>query len=159
MKHTKTLCIIAFIALSMSACDSNKKQIKKTAYGYLNATANYRIEEAYPYATKNTCETTLSFLQNTLIPMTDSNYIAANTPATIVIDDIRVDGDSAWVDYTKDTPIKKIEASVFLKKENGKWLVDIPIAKSIGLSPTNNKGTATITGISVADSNTNTTNM
>lgn len=122
------LLIVASLSITLSSCNNEKKQILNTAQGYLDATGNYRIEEAYPYATRNTRETTLTFLTENIIPLLDSNYIKSNTPATINIDSAFILNDTAWIFYTKTTPIKKLNNQIYLIKEDGKWLVDIPIA-------------------------------
>ncbi|MBO7490463.1 MAG: hypothetical protein J6T88_09310 [Bacteroidales bacterium] len=117
----------ALIAVSiLASCNSDKKNIEKVAYGYLNATGNYLADEAMPYATPETQET-LRFLKEVLIPLTDTSYIAANTPAEITINNIEVAKDTALVYYTKVTPLKTLEAQITVIKFDGKWLVDLPL--------------------------------
>ena len=127
-KKSTFLLAIAGLCFALTGCNNNERQIRKAAQGYLDATGNYKIEEAYPYATKTTRETTLPYLTDYLIPMADSNYIKANTPATIVIDSVTIMGDTAWVSYTKKTPLRGLKNQICLIKEDGKWLVDIPLA-------------------------------
>lgn len=119
--------LIASMCIALTSCNNDEKQIRKAAQGYLEATGNYLIEDAYPYATKITRKTTLPYLTDYLLPITDSNYIKANTPATIVIDSIFIAEDSAWVLYTKTTPLRAVQNQVCLIKEEGKWLVDLPL--------------------------------
>ncbi|MCR4817090.1 MAG: hypothetical protein K5842_07935 [Bacteroidales bacterium] len=119
--------LITLAALILFSCNSDKRQIEKAAYGYLNATGNYRIDEAYPYATKETRETTLKYITQIILPMTDSNYLKSNVPATIVIDSIIYQQDTAFAFYTKTTPIKTLKNIVCLIREDGKWLVDVPL--------------------------------
>ncbi len=121
-----TLTTIAL--LTLVSCNSDKKQILKAAEGYLDATGNYRIEEAYPYATKETRETTLKFMSEIIMPLTDTNYIKSNSPAEIKIDSILRDTDTAWVFYTKTTPLKTLTNSICLIREEGQWLVDVPLS-------------------------------
>lgn len=110
------------------SCNSEEKRVEKAAYGYLNATGNYRIDEAEPYASQVTRERTLPFIKEKLIPMTDTNYIKANQPATIVIDSVRVlCADTATVDYTKTTPIKILTGTIYMVKEEGKWGAYVPL--------------------------------
>lgn len=110
------------------SCNSEEKRVEKAAYGYLNATGNYRIDEAEPYASQVTRERTLPFIKEKLIPMTDTNYIKANQPATIVIDSVRVlCADTATVDYTKTTPIRVLTGTIYMVKEEGKWGAYVPL--------------------------------
>lgn len=111
----------------LSACNGDKKEIEANALGYLNATGNYLIDEAMPYATKETRETTLTFLRDNLIPMTPQDYIRSNTPATITINNINILNDTAYVTYTKNTPIQTLENEIRLVKEEGQWLVNVPL--------------------------------
>ena len=41
---------------------------------------------------------------------------------------LMVVGDTAWVLYTKTTPLKRYQNTIYLIKEEGKWLVDVPLA-------------------------------
>ncbi|MBP5645191.1 MAG: hypothetical protein J6W95_04610, partial [Bacteroidales bacterium] len=73
-------------------------------------------------------ERTLPFIKEKLIPMTDTNYIKANQPATIVIDSVRVlCADTATVDYTKTTPIRVLTGKIYMVKEEGKWGAYVPL--------------------------------
>ena len=112
----------------MASCQSDEKKIEKVSLGYLNATANYNANEAMIYATRTTRDTTLPFLRDVMIPLTDTNYIKANTPATVKIDNISVGEDTAWVRYTRYTPAETTSNMVRVTKENGQWLVDVPLA-------------------------------
>lgn len=125
MKYYTLITVVCLLLLS--ACNSDKKEIRTNALGYLQATGNYLIDEAMPYATKETQETTLAFLRDKLIPMTPQDYIKSNTPATIVIDNIAIQNDTAYVKYTKNTPIKTLENEIMLVQENGQWLVYVPL--------------------------------
>lgn len=132
----KTAILIASLAvLTLWGCNNEQRQITKAAEGYLKATGNYRIEEAYPYATRETREVTLPYMSEVLIPATDSAYLAANVPATIVLDSLLIENDTAWVAYTKTTPIKKLSNIIYLVKEDGKWLVDVVIDTSNSFAP------------------------
>lgn len=126
MKHLLT--ILAAATILFASCSSEEKEIEKAAYGYLNATGNYRIDEAEPYASQVTRERTLPFIKEKLIPMTDTNYIKANQPAKIIIDSVRVlCTDTAKVDYTKTTPIKILTGTIYMVKEEGKWGAFVPL--------------------------------
>ena len=74
----------------MTACKSDERMIEKNAMGYLMAMGNYRIAEAENYATTETINHTLHFIENTIMPNLDSSYIVQNTPATIEIKEIRI---------------------------------------------------------------------
>ena len=130
-----TFAILAATMLLFMACSSEEKDIEKAAYGYLNATGNYRIDEAMPYASQETRERTLPFLKDKIIPMTDTNYIKANQPAKIVIDSVRVIcADTAKVDYTKTTPIKILTGTIYMVLEDGKWGAYVPLNIPDGIS-------------------------
>lgn len=122
-----TIWAVAGAMCLLAGCDSDTKEIKEVAQGYLDATGNYLIEEAMPYANQETRETTLPFLRDNLIPMTPKEYIESNTPATIELGQIVQAGDTAVVCYTKTTPIKVLESEVMVVKEEGKWLVYVPL--------------------------------
>jgi hypothetical protein len=125
----KRILFIAAVALLFTACNSEERQIEKAAYGYLDAMGNYRIDDAEPFASQETRERTLPFVKNTLIPMTDTAYIQANQPATIVIDSLRIlCSDTAKVDYTKTTPLKTLTGTIHMVKEEGRWLAYVPLA-------------------------------
>ena len=126
MKYFSIMAAICTMCL-MTACNSDKKEIARVAQGYLDATGNYLVEEAMPYANKETREVTLPFLRDKLIPMTPQEYMESNTPATIELGEISVKGDTAMVCYTKTTPIKVLENEIMVVKEEGQWLVYVPL--------------------------------
>lgn len=127
----------AALILLFSSCSNEEKKITDAAMGYLNATANYRIDDAFPFASKDTRENTLPFIKEKLLPITDTASIRANTPATIEITEIRIGIDSAEVDYVKNTPLHTTENTILLIKEEGKWVVDVTLAlpETITVSP------------------------
>lgn len=127
----------AALILLFSSCSNEEKKITDAAMGYLNATANYRIDDAFPFASKDTRENTLPFIKEKLLPITDTESIRANTPATIDITEIRIGIDSAEVDYIKNTPLHTTENTILLIKEEGKWVVDVTLAlpETITVSP------------------------
>ena len=139
--NTRKILVAAIVLaiLTLTACNSDRRQVEKVAYGYLIAAANYQIDDAMPYVTKVTREVTLPFFRDKMIPITDTAYIVANTPAEITITDVRFEGDSAWVDFTQETPSRIIEGSINVVKEDGKWLVDLPLElpETISVSPQN----------------------
>lgn len=125
MKH-RIIIAVCLLGL-LGACNSDKKEIRRVAQGYLDATGNYLIDEAMPYANQQTQETTLKFLNETLIPITPKEYMESNTPATIHIDSIDVQGDTACVSYTKTTPIKTLSSKIDVVREESGWLVNVPL--------------------------------
>lgn len=126
MKYRHFIIAACLVGL-LGACNSDKKEIRRVAQGYLDATGNYLIDEAMPYANQKTQETTLAFLRETLIPITPKEYMESNTPATIVIDSIDIQGDTAHVSYTKTTPIKTLSSKIDLVREESGWLVNVPL--------------------------------
>lgn len=126
----KIIILSTLVTLFSTACNSEKKQIHDTALEYIIATGNYRLDDAMPYATKETREVTLPALRDIIIPAVDSSIIASNTPATATIDNILIQDDTAWVDYTKTTPAGTSSNTLYLIKEDGKWLVDVVLNKT-----------------------------
>ncbi len=129
----KTIRIITlyFVATLLTAsCQQRqeRKNIEQAAYRYLDAMANFRIDDAIPYASKQTREETIPFAKNFLLANTDSSVIAASTPATIVIDSIKVGNDTAIVSYTQTNPLRIKISSITVIKEDGQWLIDMPLA-------------------------------
>ena len=99
----------------------------EAAYGYIITTGNYQLDEAAAYASKVTREHTLPFLKDTILPLVDSSFLAASVPATATIDTILVKNDTAWVDYTKTTPLGKTQGTLTMVQEEGKWLAYVPL--------------------------------
>lgn len=120
--------IVAAAAILFSACvQSETHKIEQAAKGYLEAMGNYRIDEAAPFATKQTREKSLPWL-NKMKERSDSSFINANQPATIRIKETRMLTDtSARVYYHKSTPINEDDDSVTVILENGQWLVDVKV--------------------------------
>lgn len=114
----------------LASCGSNpRKEIEKTAYDYLYAMGNYRLDDARPYASTPTCERTLDFFQNYIMPKTDTNYIVSNTPATIDILGVELLSDTtAVVSYSKTTPLQVQSGKLDMVKENGRWCAEVIIA-------------------------------
>ena len=137
-----TACLMSLFA----ACNNDKKEIANVAQGYLDATGNYLIDEAMPYANQETREKTLTYLRDVLIPMTPKEYMESNTPATIVLGDIAIEEDTAVVKYTKTTPIKKLENEIMVVKEEGKWLVYVPLVLPEGILIDGRNGTVSQVG-------------
>ena len=118
-------------AVVLASCGDNpQKEIHNCAYGYLDAMGNYRIEDAKPYASRQTCEKTLEVLQKSLMPKVDTNYIKSNTPATIEILGVEVLSDTtAVVNYKKTTPITvQNDGRLDMIKEDGRWCAEVIIA-------------------------------
>ena len=139
-----TIWLATCVLWLLAACNNDKKEIAQAAQGYLNATGNYLIEDAMPYANKETREKTLPFLRDKLIPMTPQEYLDSNTPATIELGEIVQVGDTAVVFYTKTTPIKRLESEILVVKEDGQWLVFVPLEIPERISTDGKNATATI---------------
>ena len=119
----------ALALLLCVACASEKKDIEKAVYAYLDAMGNYKIDDARPYASIKTCETTLDVIQKNLMPKVDTNYIKSNTPATIEIQGVEVLSDTtAVVNYKKTTPITtQNDGRLDMIKEDGRWCAEVII--------------------------------
>lgn len=127
MKRPIPVFILLLAAGLLAGCKSEKERIAETAYGYVIATGNYQIDEAIPYASKETRENTLPFLKNVILPLTDTNFLNSNTPATATIDTVIIEDDTAWAAYTKITPLGTTYGILALIKEEGNWLVHAPL--------------------------------
>ena len=112
----------------LCCCDSTEsRQIERAAYGYLDALGNYRIDDARPYATQQTCDVTLDFF-NHIMPMVDTAYVISNTPAEIVIKSVCRETDTtAYVLFHKSTPIIQQDDTLRMVKRDGRWLAHVVI--------------------------------
>ena len=124
MKATRTT-ILALLAVLLASCNSQQKTIGDAAYGYLDAVANYRFDDAYPYASQRTQDVTLRFFKD-ILTRTDTAYINKNTPAKVTIDQVIVTSDStAQVVYSKTTPITRQQHdTVDMVREESRWVVE-----------------------------------
>ena len=124
MKKT-TLLLTATIALLLFSCSTERKKIERNAYNYAYAMANYNIDEAEPYATPETRNTTLVIARR-LVQAVDSSYIISDTPAQIKILDIEIYNDTqAYALYHKTTPIKDFCDTLYLRKRDGNWYAHV----------------------------------
>lgn len=124
MKQIPHLMLALLAAAVLSACDNAKTEIEQAARGYLDALGNYRIADARPYATEQTCDVTLTFF-DTLMAHTDPQAYADNIPAEITINGVTMTSDStATVAFHKSTPSIQQDGSVEVVKVDGRWLVD-----------------------------------
>ena len=116
--------------LLMAGCNTDEKKIETVAYSYLDAMGNYKIDDARPYASAETCEKTLDVLLHHIMPKVDTNYIKSNTPATIEILGVEVLSDTtAVVNYKKTTPITvQNDGRLDMIKEDGRWCAEVIIA-------------------------------
>ncbi|MCQ2278232.1 MAG: hypothetical protein MJZ62_02925 [Bacteroidales bacterium] len=126
----KRLFFLSLATICFFGCTNN--QIKEAAIGYLTAEGNYKFEEAKPYASQLTLETKIKFEQEIIQPQMDTNAAFAesckkNTPATITIDEIKKEGKTAVVKYTKTTPIQTQKGELKVIEEDGKWKAHQPI--------------------------------
>ncbi len=121
------IIIFSMCLLFLCSCKSKNAEIETTAWQYLDAMGNYRIDDAAPFATRYTRENTLPIAKD-LTEKTDSNYIRSNTPAEITIrGSKKLTDTSAFVYYHKHTPITEQEDSLLMLLEEGSWLADVRI--------------------------------
>ena len=115
--------------LFMAGCNTDEKKIETVAYNYLDAMGNYKIDDARPYASAETCEKTLDVLLHHIMPKVDTNYIKSNTPATIEILGVEILSDTtAVVNYKKTTPITtQNDGRLDMIKEDGRWCAEVII--------------------------------
>lgn len=131
MKHTtRRVILLTMAALTLWGCNSNENQIRKIAYGYLDAMGNYRIAEAYPYATPETQEGTLRYVEQNIMPLIDSaDLFSKETPAKITIKKVTMTSDTtATVEFQKSTPTSEKTNSINLVKRGEQWMVNVILA-------------------------------
>lgn len=120
---TNALFFTLATALLLTACTSDEKEIRTVAYNYLDALGNYRPTDARPYATQQTCDVTLEFME-LMVEHTDSSVYADNIPATITVGVVNIIEDTtAIAAFHKSTPSKEQEGKINLVKREGKWRV------------------------------------
>lgn len=126
-KNILTLSILALCLAFLQSCNGPENAIKESAMGYLNAMGNYQFDEALPYASEKTRTETIEFIQGTIMPLVDTAYIKANTPATIEITKVDCLSDStAKVAYVKHTPLQpRQNGDLDMILENGKWVAEV----------------------------------
>lgn len=124
MKSLLSFAFALVATLALSACTNDQKEIEETAMGYLDALGNYRVSDARPFSTPQTCDVTLSFFE-AMMANTDPTVYANNIPATITIGEITMNDDStATVAFHKSTPSVEQDGTITVIKMDGKWLVD-----------------------------------
>ena len=131
MKKSFGWIIVAIASTLFVSCKSEQSLIEEAALGYLTAMGNYHIVEVEAYATEETIEKTLHFIEETIMPNMDSTYLRQNTPATIEIKEVKqVDDTTAEVKYVKTTPIQVQDGTLDLVKRGKEWkaqvLIEIP---------------------------------
>lgn len=132
-KHIVGLCA-SFLFLGV-ACSHNTTEIRTVAQGYLDAMGNYRPTDARAYASKETCEITLTFYES-MLQHTDSAVYKGNIPATITLGEVKVTEDTiATVDFHKSTPASEQDGTLHLLRRDGHWQVHEVIAVPKILQP------------------------
>ena len=132
-KHS-IIPLMLLVAFCTTACESHgqklqkkdKRQIEKAAYGYLDATGNYRFKDAYKYATKETRERTLKFIEKNIMTKADTASLMRETPAVITITGITLTSDTtASVMFHKSTPVSERNNIIELVKRDKEWKVNM----------------------------------
>lgn len=135
----KTYYIIAALCLTLcAACANDAEKIAQSAQGYLNAMGNYRPSEARPFATEETCNTTLEFYEH-ILKNTNPQVYANNMPAEITLGEISINDTLATVAFHKSTPSTQQDGSLNLVKRKGKWLAHEIIKVPAALNPNTEK--------------------
>lgn len=133
MKNIR-LSILAVLAILASACQSDSQKITTAAQGYLDAMGNYKPSEARPFATEQTCQSTLAFYEK-IMENVDPSIYANNIPATITLGEMVIDDTIATVAYHKSTPTVEQDGNLTLVKRNKTWLVSEVINVPAVLNP------------------------
>lgn len=124
------ISLFALLAVLLTGCNNDENAVRDAAYGYVMATGNFDLDGAMPYASQETRERTLPFLRDVILPQVlayDTNYIQKNTPVSATIDSVLIKGDSAWVLFTKTTPVNVTQDELCLIREEGQWLVYVSL--------------------------------
>lgn len=109
-------------AILLLSCTHDKADVRQAAYNYSFAMANYDVDRAEQYATKETREVTLVMARN-LVKAVGEEYVASDTPASIKILSVSIRHDTvAHAAYHKVTPIKDFIDTLELRKRDGVWL-------------------------------------
>lgn len=129
--HRTALCALLLLA----ACSGTDRQLEDNARAYATAMANYRFDNARPFATDETADVTLRFYSQ-LMRSADTAYINANIPAEITIRSVDMTSDStALVAYSKKSPGTKRDCTLRMKLVQGRWLADDVIDIPAMLNP------------------------
>lgn len=117
---------------SQAGCTNSnnpKRDIKKAAYGYLDAMANYRVDDAMRYCTRETQESVLVRARQ-LVATVEEGYIESDTPAKVTIKKIELTSDTtATVYYHKKTPLKKQDGELQMVLRRGYWRAHVVLPK------------------------------
>lgn len=130
-KSTFIITASVFMLFLITGCKSEQTLIEDAAMGYLTAMGNYQIKEAEAFASEETIEKTLHFIEESVMPNLDENFIKQNTPATIEIQKVNQLSDTtAEVIYVKTTPIQVQNGKLDMVKRDKEWkalvLIQIP---------------------------------
>ena len=132
MKKSSFIVTASVLMLFLiTGCKSEQALIEDAAMGYLTAMGNYQIKEAEAFASEETIEKTLHFIEESVMPNLDENFIKQNTPATIEIQEVNLLSDTtAEVKYVKTTPIQVQNGKLDMVKRDKEWkalvLIQIP---------------------------------
>lgn len=134
MKQSQRLLLLV-ILLSLTAsqvgCTNRdpKKAIRKAAYGYLDAMANYRVDDAMLYCTRETQESVIVKARE-LMATVQEGYIESDTPAKVTIKKIEMTSDTtAIVHFHKKTPLKKQDGELQMVLRRGSWRAHVVLPK------------------------------
>lgn len=123
-----TIFSLFFVFLTSSAlcsCGNPQKKVKKVAYMYVYAMANYQVDDAIPHCTQETIDGVIARSRE-LMETVEPGYIESDTPAKVKILSVEMTSDTtAIAHYNKITPNKELNGQVDLVYRNGKWLVHV----------------------------------
>ncbi len=139
---TSIVVLLATLAVALFATScrtqqtvSEEEQVLRTAaQGYLDAMANYRFDDAIPYASRETCENTIP-LFHSILASTDSSFLKDYTPATIQIDSVRIQDSTATVFFTKTMPLGMRQQELTMICRNNTWQAHVITATPEALKP------------------------
>ena len=127
-KQIKHICILALLLIA-TACSNKKekKEIERVAMGYIESTSHFEFKKAEQYATTQTINVTLKYLQ-AIMPRVDSSNIENGKQATFYVKNVQLLTDTtAFAIYHKETIHKTYDDTLHLLKENNEWKVNLVI--------------------------------
>ncbi len=121
----KLLFIVFGFCLILFSCQINQEaKIKEVAKNYLEAVGNYKFEEGRSFVTDSS-QIVIDRMVSIVKVMSEEDK-EKNLPVEIIIKQVTIDKDTAFVNFDTKSPLYTHNGNVYLIKQGGgKWLVDL----------------------------------
>ncbi len=121
----KLLFIVFGFCLILFSCQINQEaKIKEVAKNYLEAVGNYKFEEGRSFVTDSS-QIVIDRMFSIVKIMSEEDK-EKNLPVEIIIKQVTIDKDTAFVNFDTKSPLYTHNGNVCLiKQKGGKWLVDL----------------------------------